>query len=532
MYSSKSPSTYKKIVKKCKVCNKLIKTYSYLHCVVCKEYYDLDCARVPSCRFYSMTRENKTSWRCIPCLTTKSNQNMTNSTSTPISRQRSNDYVSSPTNRTTNQLGLNCSIDNNKHSHENITHRNKIVVNVSTENSFSSLSDDENLDRTSRTINELNRSCPKLNSHLQIDMDELQEKVKRLQVSLDSSENEVSNLLHENLILQKKVEDYELEIKKLKLICKTTTNDTKTESFRKINKQWCSRSLSGSMMKDKKISKISNLTIGNLESKLNIEPSNTINKENSFHGRSTDVATTQMCKGSSDSDPDTCTSVNNKGRILIIGDERLSGLSVKLTKTRSGKWNDNYKTFGFIQPNATSTQFLEYCNKIGNSLSKNDIVILGIGGHDNNPQILHTNLCLILNILKNAKNVFLIPVCSNLYLNENMLNYHFKLWINIYNNCTFIDMSNRISNSYLFNLFDICRNINLLIDSTEYDRQFLSIKGLAKHKNTKPLNKKKSLLIYNQPVKGTIPYYFPVVLKPKVSSGHMPQNNSPKCFRP
>lgn len=96
------------------------------------------------------------------------------------------------------------------------------VLNVTTENSFSSLLTDDD----GQLSTELNRSCPEPQVHQsREDFENLMLQLNDLNQRLASAENELDTLLLENFALKRKIENYELQNRQLKLICKSTTSN-------------------------------------------------------------------------------------------------------------------------------------------------------------------------------------------------------------------------------------------------------------------------------------------------------------------
>lgn len=118
------------------------------------------------------------------------------------------------------------------------------------------------------------------------------------------------------------------------------------------------------------------------------------------------------------------TNVNVKKKILILGDEQVLGLASKLLESRKNKWNNHYAPFAFVKPNASSLEILNHCIKIKKDVSINDYVVISIGSHDQNPNVLLSRICIMLHELQGT-NVILLPVNNNRYLNEKKTKYQY-----------------------------------------------------------------------------------------------------------
>lgn len=191
----------------CSKCNKPITNKQCLTCSSCAKQFHLDCTSVSFQRFKIMTSANKKDYKCFPSCR-----------STPQSRNSLQPAT------TTNRQ-------------ENITHRKKIEINVPTENSFETLTDEEEQysSQISTPTFDLNRSFTTLRSSCIEDMDALKLKLLKLEQKLEIAENEICNLVSENHTLNKKLEDYELKIEQLTHICKTPT----TVTSKKKSKSYC-----------------------------------------------------------------------------------------------------------------------------------------------------------------------------------------------------------------------------------------------------------------------------------------------------
>lgn len=487
---------------KCVKCKKDIVNRDIIGCSTCKCSYHLACSGVSTQRFNIMTREHKNAWKCNGCWDIHHQKSKQSSTPN-ISFDESPNYV---------------------------TQRNKLIVNVSTENSFSSLPSDEELGDNSTMTNALNRSCPDFNTCNTIILEEMKEKIIYLQEKLDIADNEIVSILSENYQLKDKLNECEKKIKHLTVICKstntlqTTTKKKKRKSFPKPNTillnnthetEDCSYTALN-IEQDLNVSTVVNNTTCLMQKSLTEAPNNHV------------VKTKQTNK------------IDYKHKILIIGENSVTGLASALFDSRREKWNDIYSIFGYVQPNASSTQILNYCNDMQYDLNEKDIVVLGIGGHDNNPNLLHKNYCLVLSKFMKCT-VYIVPVNFNPALNERTLNYHLKLWSQNFKNCIFMNSVKAFYRSKTYTKYLLTRKLNMLIDSRDYNCNFLSIKncknmmGIALDSGiaTKSVKINKSTC----PAKCvttayTIPYFFNI-MKKKTNSGTnkliIPEKT---CFRP
>lgn len=233
---------------RCVVCKKIITTREFLRCETCNCIFDLECGIVTEKRFDLMTNENKQTWKCRNCKE-KANQHMKN-TSAAISRGSTtpNEHTTTNTsfgNVTKRKPRSILNVTKTKRDHEatilckNVkkAHSEKrssspekspnlSIINVSTHNSFDSLSElslesgeDEEIFLSSRT--KLDRSCPEIQVNFSEELREMEGKNVELQNRLVSADDQIEELLLENSALKKQIEEYKLTIGNLKQICTT-----------------------------------------------------------------------------------------------------------------------------------------------------------------------------------------------------------------------------------------------------------------------------------------------------------------------
>lgn len=168
--------------RQCDKCAQNINSREFLNCNNCDRTYDLACANVSYQRFHLMATNNKEKWKCQSCWS---------------------DF-------------------HKEKEQDNVTHRKKFVINISTENSFCSLDDDE-IGSSSNSI-DLNRSCPGPRSCLESDVQDLKLEISSLNQKLEAADNEIIILLQENSTLHKELAKRELQNKQLMQICKSSSS--------------------------------------------------------------------------------------------------------------------------------------------------------------------------------------------------------------------------------------------------------------------------------------------------------------------
>lgn len=171
----------------CGKCNHKIEDRRFMACLVCGRSYHLACANVSSPRYYLMSPSKKQSWKCNNCWEQSKYANDEKT------------VVETP-----------CFVTKRKYR-----------MNIPTCNSFDSLSEDESSDLSAITA-KLNRSCPEIQTNAGEQSEELREKNYKLQLELESADEEIKNLLSENYALKTRISKLEALNKALTQICSST----------------------------------------------------------------------------------------------------------------------------------------------------------------------------------------------------------------------------------------------------------------------------------------------------------------------
>lgn len=180
-------------------------------------------------------------------------------------------------------------------------------------------------------------------------------------------------------------------------------------------------------------------------------------------------------------------------RIHILGTQQCVGLSSALTSSRETSPYGKYKITAETKPYARSAEVLKSYNNI--NLKTGDILIIGVGEND-------INLKELTSLLRNIFNKFyfcdilLINIFKNVSISKNNVNNALSRLCNEFNNCQFVYCNN-------YNLYDICRTINYVIDCINYQNKYLDVTALKKI-----ILRKESRSMQVNCRKGTIPYYF------------------------
>lgn len=404
----------------CSKCQSIIADRQYLSCADCKNIFDLYCANKSEKLYYLMDLERKASWKCSDCI------HGHHSSKNPHPSTRDQDaYVS---------------------DQENVTFRRKHRANVTTENSFDSLSLDEDADDPTIILEgkcNLNRSCPTIRADNIYRMEELQKKILELSERLVIAENEITNLLTENCCLRKQISSYDARVNQLKDICRSTPRKSQRRSRNSLNK-----------------------------TKLLFSPER---NSPSQHKDPSDKCPRPSGIQENDVEPTAgnfpiSTDTTKKGNIYILGDEQVRGLSSRLHSAKFGQWNEKYNIQGLVKPHSSSNLILSNLDNLILTAKEGDIVIISVGKHDNNPILLLKNLYNTLNQLKKCK-VLLLNIPDNRNLHVNRLNYELNMLIKNFKNCSILEVKDMFKKySPKTNLDLIMFRINLEMQSLIQDK--------------------------------------------------------------
>lgn len=170
----------------------------------------------------------------------------------------------------------------------------------------------------------------------------------------------------------------------------------------------------------------------------------------------------------------------NSNQILILGTQQCVGISSALKSSRENSPYGKYKVTAETKPFAKGAEVLKSCNNT--DLKSGDILIIGVGEND-------TDLKKLTSLLRNIFNKFyfcdilLLNIFKNVSINKNYMNNVLSNLCNQFNNCQFVHCNN-------YNLIDICRSINYVIDCTNYHNKYLDVtalKNIILKKNSRPI---------------------------------------------
>lgn len=170
----------------------------------------------------------------------------------------------------------------------------------------------------------------------------------------------------------------------------------------------------------------------------------------------------------------------------------------------------------FVKPNAKSEDILMACKLY--DISDTDKVILCVGEHDTNPIKLLIELGGALKALQKCTTIVLSVISSD-HLRENKLNSELKLVCNNFPNGIFLNVGQTD-----VPLYELCRKINYEIDKFDYDKKYLSLKGLGSQNTIRQSLQKPTVLQSDNKAKlksRTILQYFP-----RIEKTHIEINNA------
>lgn len=481
----------------CIKCNKKIQRRDCLSCFQCSHNYHIDCANVSMKRFLLMSSKNKANWKCDECYS-KTQKNPT---------------------------------------------QNNLIINVTTNNSYDILSDDDNSDLlTTFSQNSRSNSCPDMRKlNMEDKIEKLKDQNKELKEKLQIAELEIENILLENSKLKRALSRHEMKTKILADICNssskkniTTRKNQKTSNISVLD-----------FMNDEK-DDCSNHSLLQITS----TPSRPKAKRRLASNTGSSTPYQQIDKNPQELSLDgSAKEITTRNPIIhIIGDQQVRGLAAKLRSSRSGLFNDCYSVFGMVKPYALTSDVLRSCEDIQDSLNSNDILILSVGCNDKNPYLILSNICNILCKLKKCK-IFLLSVQHNSFLNVHKLNSEINLILKNYKNCNFIDINKLLfydqsTRNMTSNIITkICNKLNIEIDYIKYEHYFIKnglksnimyLNDCFRNQNLpKSRSSKVGTNMLSKYKKGTIPYYFPPTAKlipnKNISSS---ENKTPDFFRP
>lgn len=351
-----------------------------------------------------MTNDHKNKWKCTNCWTLLKSQTKQN--------EKSPCYV---------------------------TERKKYIINISTDNSFEGLSDEEYSSFTTDT--KLNRSCPNIGLDLEEDTQDMKNKISHLELKLKAAENEIDNLHSENTALSKRLAEYERKIKTLTEIC---TSDSK-KPIKPKHRMSLNRTKLNFTEEEKNSSDENTI-------KLTETPSTT---QEIFESESRKIKTNSRQERDRTLRNETLEEQHTyEHRIHIFGDEQGRGISTQLSELLGNK----YKIYGEIKPGATTDKILESIKLHCSSYTKLDYVLILTGKNDNDLTKTSSYLYYYLSQLDNT-NIILCETKRNKQHTAEDINRILKSYSAKLSHLNYIDLRYSYLGQPRNTLKHLCQNI-------------------------------------------------------------------------
>lgn len=317
-------------------------------------------------------------------------------------------------------------------------------------------------------------------------LDDMKADMNQLRMSLASTQKELENVILENNDLKRQITCMNQEISVLKQLCKSPITSLRlntstgkknprrrlTDSFRltPLNLEKCDPDNSSEPQPKTSTDLIQRTEpiISDIE-KTNTSPSREarINDNNN-----TGAGSIHQTRGTVSTD---------ERNILILGSQGCAGLATRLIKLRANTQYEKYKISSWIKPNATTEDILKTKDHL--LLGYNDKLVLYIGENDINPTKILIELCVFLK--SNPKpQVCILSVLDNRYLNVNKLNSHIKNICSNFQNCKFVNVP--LYNVNMTRSDALCRKINHVIDSLDYNNKYLKFMTMQRSRLTHP----------------------------------------------
>lgn len=466
---------------KCYSCKIDIKNREFLKCITCKNVYDIDCAKVGIKLFLLKTRDRKDAWKCINCRNLITTGTTLGSTST----------AESPIHKFEDQS-------------DNITHR-KPNQKKCLSNSFndSSVLELENDCVNSSLMGDTRLSLPNLSSTDASELLVMKQEISSLTTQLASAHEEIDRLNLQVMNIQKVLEEQQRKVdlyKKL-LLEETPLKSTPLRSNRR-----------NSLRRDWNILPCNSSTAVPIQNMSQNDtavvplPDNQELKGRSQSGLAGSTLPSLSVK--LESNPKICSKIpekkfpEQKSRIIVLGDQESKNLASSLITLRAGRRNPKqYNISGLTYPEATCDYIIQNSGIMKENLSEEDWLILCIGSNECNPTKFIVELsALIKNKCK--PRIIVTSIIRNAYLNEYKLNAHLATLLQVFPNCSFVDLSLCTGKSNR-TIIPTCPHelINNVVNVKDYDKLYIR-RGIM----TKSIPSVKPNIKIKQ--RGSIPYYF------------------------
>lgn len=400
-----------------------------LRCMLCKKYYDFDCAGYSEKLHRLMDASSKQKWKCKICLSTASTSKSAEKGSTNVTLRKKT-IIKEQTKilPKTDQKHIKTNNTKDISIEEPTVELPSTVLPTSkaTDSNFL-LNPTQTMDSDSFILSENDmsdsESCSKsmfMSRSADFTLSEttttreMKENIAQLTLDLATTQNELENCIMENNKLQKEINRMSNEIEVLKKLCKSSLSDKKAKNKRceKIKKRhsMCVSSLpvlssstpirpsvNNSYFNLPNIQNVSSLEemITKQQQELNKaqEEITYLNKQIEYLKELTCVtqtecppcaytlATHQVSDADNNQLSQPTASVKRKHKVLLFADENGRGLRDKLERLLGS----DYSVIAELKPYASLDQVVTIHNTLlCNNLTKSDYVIILAGSHDNN----------------------------------------------------------------------------------------------------------------------------------------------------
>lgn len=509
----------------CHKCKKLVNIKYTALCSACNNRYELDCDGYPEATYRLKDAEAKKKWRCKMCIRNKKYDNADGSSNITVRKKPPLLKMRSPTEQTNaNQNMANETLCQSPVQHSTLLSDSHILTECETS------------DESYITPNKLPKSLDRTVFDL-VSTSEMKNTISQITYKLESTENELGNILLENRDLHKQIKKLTIENETLKSIChcETIHDSPDNADTMKKKKQASSQQYNACSTPTSLSSHVVNINTKDNGEKLFLEEEIvTLKQQLEVAEREINALTERLAvlmrnshtapesnickpKRSSMNTPthriSTAANVQNmslKRKIFLFGSQRCVGLAAALSLSRTDTQYETYQVVAETKPNAPSNEIITNC--INTKLSTYDKLVICIGENDRNFSIILSQLQIILDMFKN-NTIIVLNVLNNAYLNVNKLNYALKNRCHKYKKCHFV-------NQECTKFFDICKSINYIIDYSDYSDKYLNPSEIRKRLASNKSSLKNTGL--KEPKKGTIPFYFscPQINKSNECSNH------------
>ncbi|CAH1647368.1 unnamed protein product [Spodoptera littoralis] len=506
---------------RCHKCKKDVNIKSTALCSACENRYEFDCDGYPEPTYRLKDPEAKKKWRCKLCIRNKKyaiNEGVSNITV----RKRQNCIKSpSPIKKIPNTK---------KGSADNTSKR--LSATQSDAKLFDShiLTDCESYDESYTTSNRLSRSVDRTVTDL-VSVSEMKETIAQLTLQLESTENELGNILLENTELHKQIKKLCTENDTLKSLCHSSSifgypgTSSKKKKHALSQPHYVHSTPSSPSSSTLNVEVTDHVNVLRLQQEILNLQQLLQTAEGEISALTERITILMQSQNTCDlriqeteRNPDCIATCSGKQRqtvvsgkkIHIIGTQRCVGLAAALSHSRANTQYEKYQLFALTKPNAPCSEVLSNCRNV--KLTTDDKVVICIGENDHNISIILSQLRDILDIFSN-NTIIVLNVVNNVFLNVNKINNSINKLCSKYKKCHFV---NQISTK----LSDICRSINFVIDYSDYEYKYLNPSEIRK----RIASGKSSVKLNIEPKKGTIPYYF--TKQSQIETVRGPKNNN------